>query len=1306
MNYIDKIKVAFSYFMMFVVSTVNIANPFIPAIKVMGGVGVVLSSPVFAETSNTQLLDDLKRMYDLDNPERNHQDGGITAAMEEGLNRTPKDLTQTLSDAINNTSPSKTYDFTQYNKDTTTEMEGSRNEANNIGQTMGAPKTTASGGVKLSYAKQGTRKISRDASGNLVMSDVTGVEYVNDISLEDVVSNEINNNEYDFQADGMHGEADQILEEGAKTNISLKNGKTGSARAYQALTQSADRAINTRVDPDAAWLNSTWNKLSDVESNQGEFFQACEDQVTTDTQELNTSSTRQYFCQDLTQSSLDYCDVERVVRVPLFSIGPGLRSCGLGCYEFDLSVATWGTRSCRETWNPSDNVDPAQFKLMLNTEEYDLVNVNFKGKAWDHFKVSVNGESVWASQGNPYTQGTTGHWGGSGHCNPSGGSNRDGQMDVDVTNTVNSIIGDSGGIQELDFLGELKWKGGGGMEITVQIIVEDKTGLGLESEFIQTPDGCYDALDEEQKLANPLTGFYSPEEMLGITNDSYESRAFCRTPVVKPLCKSGETLFGNVTQEVCLTNARPIQKYCQRGLMGMYQQFCYEDARSHTTTEEPITTTYSCPYGGDVVGDECKSPVLYIERCNADQSLRYNMQVNGVSRDRCSRTPTNFTQRNWSCGDGQVFNDSQCTVSPFSYQTETGSLIQTVNSSGYTITPYDSDGALYEFEDFAICSTTHTPEEVEEPLSFCVFENYEIMEEGLGDHHPAVLDLVPDFFAGDTGHKTWKVNLAGYKCNPLYADVVGIEHDSGEATTHTWEEIREMDNQCQEYIDDEKCNEVARSCGEGWLEEQTDRCIADTVTYHCTEESTLEIKHDTVSNVCESAIPCAGGNCELGEDESNGKFVEAVLMSSVMQGAEDDRSCEIPDDPSSCRIFEGEYEYCSWDLTGMGADCCEEPVGINILAYIQMGQATMKMNAMTGQGAFNTTYLGEVADGAWNYMSSSPVGELAGGAWDAVSTPITSATESLFGTAAGATEGAASAAASAGGVGGGFSITAYIGDAINAVQQKAMALVYNMLPDALAKMVMTETTKNGATEYAMNGLGDGLLGNAAGMIMGAYSIYSWAKLAISLLTACDEKEMDMGTKLGQRQCVSFGDPYCSIGSALCIQRRQDHCCYNSILARIIMEQALPMVGREMNDQCEGLTQDELGSIDFSNINLDEWAGLLHESGEMPTESNEQILTGGGELSEDAECEKIQTWDPVTQTYLTEEECFGQIVNGRVINADERKVVSDRTTERATEIGDFSGTAEQSAIDKLNNLDCSVIPRPPVCSFGFDPRENP
>src|SRR5690606_36110635 len=138
-----------------------------------------------------------------------------------------------------------------------------------------------------------------------------------------------------------------------------------------------------------------------------------------------------------------------------------------------------------------------------------------------------------------------------------------------------------------------------------------------------------------------------------------------------------------------------------------------------------------------------------------------------------------------------------------------------------------------------------------------------------------------------------------------------------------------------------------------------------------------------------------------------------------------------------------------------------------------------------------------------------------------------------------------------------------MGAALAEVEQQVYEFVYDMLPEDLASLLFTEV----ATDTAENQAGDLVVNEALSdimsSVMGAYAVYSYIKLALTLLTMCDDNEMDMGVKIGQRQCFSVGDDYCSAKVlGICYQKRQDYCCYDSILARIIMEQAGPLLGKD------------------------------------------------------------------------------------------------------------------------------------------------
>lgn len=171
-----------------------------------------------------------------------------------------------------------------------------------------------------------------------------------------------------------------------------------------------------------------------------------------------------------------------------------------------------------------------------------------------------------------------------------------------------------------------------------------------------------------------------------------------------------------------------------------------------------------------------------------------------------------------------------------------------------------------------------------------------------------------------------------------------------------------------------------------------------------------------------------------------------------------------------------------------------------------------------------------------------------------------------------------------------------------------------------------------------------------------------------LLTQCDENEEDVGMKLEMRQCFETSETYCETKVlGICVVRQKDHCCYSSMLARIVMEQAAPMLGKDMSS-CAGLTPEELSNLDFNQLDLSEWTATMLENDMVP-ENSEEALTGAG----------------------------------RTDNKFGRDTASERNKERAQGMSDVNENAKDAILD--NPLDCSVSPRPPVCEFGFDPLGN-
>lgn len=534
--------------------------------------------------------------------------------------------------------------------------------------------------------------------------------------------------------------------------------------------------------------------------------------------------------------------------------------------------------------------------------------------------------------------------------------------------------------------------------------------------------------------------------------------------------------------------------------------------------------------------------------------------------------------------------------------------------------------------------------------SFCRFESYSPITIDDGGLPLAVKNSVPPWYKGDAGDKTWKVNLDGYVCDPMGGHEWCVpSKETGEPVCYTWDDMKDKPDMCALYEEDAACSEIARDCAEGWYDEVNKVCFSETVTYRCNRGTPVEYTYEEIGNTCEAALPCSGGDCDFGESETNTKFIEAAATASVLQNMKDDRACTDPSNPATCTIFEGESKFCSWELSGLGVDCCERPKGLNILSYVQFAQSMLRIDAMAVDGAF-----GQATKGAYTALRD-PVTNV----WQSYFTePLTSAADSLVGNFSGGVSASAGERASE------FSLDIVL----DKVKEQMMQMAYDMLPEGLANMIF-DVSASGVVQGLSDQASQTL--NFLSNVMAVYAAYQIIKLALTLLTACEEEEMDMGTKLAQRVCFKRGDKYCNKDFlGVCYQRRQDYCCYNSILARVVMEQATPLLNKDVS-QCQGLTQSELSNLDWNRINLDEWVALLIDSGEIPSTTSEQLLTGGG----------------------------------RIENSHARETASVRNKKRMEGAAKFSEDLKNKTLKGLNTLDCSVYPRPPICEFGVDVRGN-
>ncbi len=543
--------------------------------------------------------------------------------------------------------------------------------------------------------------------------------------------------------------------------------------------------------------------------------------------------------------------------------------------------------------------------------------------------------------------------------------------------------------------------------------------------------------------------------------------------------------------------------------------------------------------------------------------------------------------------------------------------------------------------------------------SHCKFDNYQTIRGGSDGFDQPFLDAAGPFYPGDSENISWKVNLEGYKCDPFKGEKVCVTKElsdgSSEEVCRSWEEIKSTGGTCDVYEGKNECVEIATECTDGFTIDGWNYCLNETVTYECDTGHNVGFKYETSESSCDGMLPCSGGDCSWGEKEKNENFFKAAAIANVMEQIPGEASCDVPGDVSTCRIFEGERQYCSWaTASDWGNDCCEAPEGIDFLDYLNMTQLMLKFENQQMGGVF-TNPAKEAINGAWTTVSDTVTSS---NAWQSVSSYYTSAVETLTGNAATAVPGAASSSASA--------ATSTVAEAgLGPMTQYIYQVIYDALPEELGKLLFSTTTAEGSNQAVVNGLSDGMASaaNFIGTVMFWYSMYQLAQLVGSLLTACDETDSDTALKLEMRQCYAVEKKYCAKKSlGICYMKRQDYCCYGSILSRIVMEQAHVLLNKDMT-QCAGLTHEELNALDFNQIDLSEWIGVMIESNLIP-ESNEDDLSA----------------------------------SGRYENSLYRETPTERTKNRTK--GAAAGAKKLK--EQLNKpLDCSQYPRPPVCDYGFN-----
>jgi len=405
-------------------------------------------------------------------------------------------------------------------------------------------------------------------------------------------------------------------------------------------------------------------------------------------------------------------------------------------------------------------------------------------------------------------------------------------------------------------------------------------------------------------------------------------------------------------------------------------------------------------------------------------------------------------------------------------------------------------------------------------------------------------------------------------------------------------------NTCAQYEANPQCGFISTQCVEGGMD-NLGRCIVNEETWDC--GTNVEVNDGTTTGTttnCVGPVRCMGTECVTPNREQNANFGQAVAYLQVANTIQRDTQCstgatsqggDANIDTGQCYVFSGKAMECKQAVGGI-VDCCETPNGISIVDYINL---LMVMNKLDSVITSADALEGSLLRGGWETLRDPLVNS-----WNAVSNWFSSAWSSMTGSTAAAAD----------------ELTA--SQLLDQFTQELMKQVRDWLVDTFgeeaANTLLTQNAQTGVVSMSEP------VATALGWIATAYTIYVVTILVINIIWQCEDSELELGAKRELKLCHKVGT-YCQTDTPVgCIEKRQSYCCFSSPLSRILNEQIRPQLpaknwGTAKSPQCQGLTIDELASVDWSLVDISEWIALLNIAGVMPNAENLNMerLTGPG-----------------------------------------------------------------------------------------------
>lgn len=431
---------------------------------------------------------------------------------------------------------------------------------------------------------------------------------------------------------------------------------------------------------------------------------------------------------------------------------------------------------------------------------------------------------------------------------------------------------------------------------------------------------------------------------------------------------------------------------------------------------------------------------------------------------------------------------------------------------------------------------------------------------------------------------------------------------------------------CRYYEENEQCAYISQECQEGSTLPNGECAVLKKV-YDCGYDATWNDLDPETNFECAGILKCLGDDCRDINPEESTSFVKAATLLQAEQFASMDNTCieGTTAENVTCEVFKGEAYKCKTAVFGV-QKCCIDPAMTSLGTYFELMGAVGVLNAsIQGLGALATANAStagtvEAIQGGWSALGdgaySATVGSFTS-AWDGIVGVDSALSSEVLGSTidyyyAEFTDAAAQLGAEA---------LAQMGEMLGLEIGSSAASACATAAACSAAGENLAMEKGGQVAAQQGSLLTDLLGpqmaGYASAALTAVAVVAVAYLAIQLVFECEESELQLSAKRGMNACNRVGD-YCSLANELgvCLEMQDSYCCYNSPLSAIIMEQLRPQLGGygdPKNPQCGGIPLDQMDDIDWSQLDLDKWTGILVNNNILPDveDLTMENLTGDG-----------------------------------------------------------------------------------------------